>query len=255
MQGDRSRRIAGRTEIGPRGCLPSGVGRSILCLALTLMAAGCAAIGQALGPAVPARAGSIAFESIDGPPPDLSRKLVGDLKEEAAALRIAVAPAGSEAGYRMRGYLAAHAQGSTTSIAWAWDVYDAELHRAFRLSGEERAGSAAGRDAGRNPDGRAWAAADEALLHAIARAGMEQLADFMAAAPAPAVPPVPAPAPARNGSEVVASREDLRSATAGSSPGEGGVAREAFSVPLPQPRPALAALASTTRLADATSGR
>jgi len=73
------------------------------------------------------------------------------LNEEAAALRIAVAPAGGEASYRLRGYLAAHPEGSTTSIAWAWDVYDAELHRAFRLSGEERAGANGGRTVGRRP--------------------------------------------------------------------------------------------------------
>ena len=37
---------------------------------------------------------------------------------------------------RMRGYLAAHQRGSGMVIAWAWDVYDAELQRAFRHSGE-----------------------------------------------------------------------------------------------------------------------
>jgi len=254
MQSDGSRRMAGGVEPGPRGCLPGGVGKPIkpvMCLALCLMAAGCASIGQALAPAGPARDASIAFESIDGPPRELSQRLIRDLNEEAAALRIAVVPAGRAAAYRMRGYLAAHAQGSTTSIAWAWDVYDAELHRAFRLSGEERAGPAAGRDAGRSPEGRGWAAADEALLRAIARAGMEQLAGFMAAAPAPAAPP--APPPARNGSEVVAGGDDLRGQAVGSFGAE--PATEPRSVPLPQRGPAPAGLTGTTRLADAASGR
>ena len=201
MQGDGSQRFAGGAEIEPRGCLPSEVGRVVMGLAFCLLAAGCGSIGQTLGPSGQASDVSIAFESIDGLPRDISQRLVRDLNEEAAALRIAVVPAGGAAAYRMRGYLAAHAEGSTTSIAWAWDVYDAELHRAFRLRGEEQAGATAGASAGRNPAG--WAMVDEALLRRIARTGMEQLADFMASAPAPAAPA--APAPGRTGS-VVASR-------------------------------------------------
>ncbi len=240
MQGDGSRRLARRAKL-PRGGLLSGASGPMLCalclMALGLTAAGCAAIGPTPAPLAPAGDLSIAFESIDGLPRDLSQKLARDLDEEASALRIAVVPAGGEAAYRLRGYLAAHAQGSTIAIAWAWDVYDAELHRAFRLSGEERA--RAGENAGRKPEGPNWAVADDAMLRTIARAGMQQLAGFMAAAPPPAVPQ--APPPARNGSEVVAT---LPSAADGSD--------ESLPVPLPPRRPALAGLAAT-RLADATS--
>jgi hypothetical protein len=218
MQGDESRRGAGGARF-PMLC-------SALCLTLSLMTAGCAAIGSALGPSARASDVSIAFESIDGLPRDVSQRLVRDLGEEAAARRIAVVPAGAEAAYRMRGYLAAHAQGSTTVIAWAWDVYDGELHRAFRLNGEERVSSTAGR----SHDGGNWA--DEALLRRIARTGMEQLAGFMASPPAPATP---APgAPGRSGA-AVASRDEAD--------------------PLPPGRPALAGLTATDRLADAAFGR
>jgi hypothetical protein len=86
------------------------------------MAAGCASIGQALGPTAPASGASIAFESIEGLPREVSPKLAQDLDEEAAALRIAVMPAGGQANYRIRGYLAAHAVGSGMAVAWAWDV-------------------------------------------------------------------------------------------------------------------------------------
>jgi hypothetical protein len=222
----------------------------VLCIALGLMAAGCASVGPTLAPAVASHDLSIAFESIDGLPRDLSQTLARDLNEEAAALRIAVVPANGEPAYRLRGYLANHAQGAAISVAWAWDVYDAELHRAFRLNGEERASARAerdrsgGRDPGRKLEGQNWAAIDETVLRAIARAGMAQLAGFMAAPPpAPATPQAPAPAPA--GSEVVAGRE-LPPAADGSP--------QSLAVPLPQQRPVLAAL-GTTRLADATSGR
>jgi hypothetical protein len=167
---------------------------------------------------------SIAFESIDGLPRDLSQKLARDLNEEAAALGIAVVPAG-EAAYRLRGYLAAHPEGATTAIAWAWDVYDGELHRAFRLSGEERTAAA-----GKNSEARNWATADEALLRRIAHTGMEQLASFAASPPAP---PAPAP-PAERSGAAVASRDPLPSEAAD---------------PAANRRPARAALA------DAAAGR
>jgi hypothetical protein len=238
MQGNGSRRGAGGAESNARGALPILL-KPLLSLALCLMAGGCASIGQALGPSGPAPGVSIAFESIDGLPRDLSQKLGRDLDEAAAALRIAVVPAGGEATYRMRGYLAAHAQGAATSIAWAWDVYDSDLHRAFRLSGEEPASPPTGKTAaGRAPEGRSWAAADDAVLRRIARTGMQQLVDFMAAAPARVAPT--APAPTHSGSDDVASRDDL--------PDPGGR-------PLPQHRPVQAGLSGPPRLADATAGR
>jgi hypothetical protein len=244
MQGDGRRRIAGGAETASCGRLLFVGGKRLLCLALGLMAAGCGSIGQALGPSAQTRGDvSIAFESIDGLPRDVSQKLLHDLNEEAAAFRIAVVPAGGEAVYRMRGYLAAHAEGSATSIAWAWDVYDAALHRAFRLSGEERAGPTAA--------GRSWAMADDALLHRIARTGMEQLAGFMASAP---VPPAPAPAaPERSGSGV-ASRDVFRSGADGVFPNETAAALDSVAVPLPDRRP-IRGDSSAARLADAAAGR
>jgi hypothetical protein len=223
--------------------------RAIAGLALCLAAAGCGSIGQTLRPSAQARGVtdlSVALESIDGLPRDVSQQLARDLNEEAAALRIAVVPAGGEATYRMRGYVAAHAEhsaASITSISWAWDVYDGELHRAFRLSGEERAGPAPARDPDR-------ALADEAVLRAIARTGMQQLADFAASAPTPAAPA--SPAPGRTGS-AVASRDDARS-----DPGIRDDAVTSFAsaaVPPPQRRPVPAGMSGAARLADATTGR
>jgi hypothetical protein len=252
MQGNASQR--GKSD---SGCaLLRGLGKPVASLALCLMAAGCASIGQALGPSAfgpstPGRDVSIAFESIDGLPRDMSQKLARDLDEEAAALRVAVVPPGGEAAYRVRGYLAAHAQGGTTSIAWAWDVYDAGLQRAFRLSGEEEAGPSGGNAPSRKgSEGRSWTAADEAVLRRIARSGMQQLVDFMASAPVPSAPAAPAPAapaPTRNGSDTVASRDDLATAPTG--------APEPRDVPLPPRRPVLADRSGTTQLADATAGR
>jgi hypothetical protein len=157
-----------------------GVVAALICGAAVT---GCSGIGANMVP-TQARGTSIAFESIDGLPPELARSLLRDLKEEAAARQIAVV-AGGEASFRIRGYLAVNpARGSNTAIAWAWDIYDAKLARAFRLGGEETG-----------------AATDESVLRRIARAGMDQFTAFMASPP-PASPAPVAPPPARNGAAV-----------------------------------------------------
>jgi len=137
-------------------------------LLLGLAVSGCAGGGQVAGLTETRRA-TVAFESLDGPPPAVFQKFMKSLKDEAGARQIAVVAPG-EANYRVRGYLAAHDRGSGTSISWVLDAYDAGQHRAFRLSGEERT------------TGRMWAAADDAVLQRIARAGMDQFAAFAATA-------------------------------------------------------------------------
>ena len=52
---------------------------------------------------------SVAVESIDGPPPAVHEKFMRALKDEAGARQITVVTSG-EANYRLRGYLAAHAE-------------------------------------------------------------------------------------------------------------------------------------------------
>lgn len=176
----------------------AGIVRTLSCLALCIAAAGCASVGQALSPAGRERGVNIAFESIDGLAGDSHALFLRDLDEEAAGFHIAVATEGSEAAYRIRGYVATHAErrsASANTLTWAWDVYDGALRRAVRLSGEEHTAG-----------GKGGANVDEALLRRIARAGMEQLADFMATNP-----PAPAPAPPARSGPQVASREDAQS--------------------------------------------
>lgn len=134
-------------------------------LLVGLAVSGCAGSGP-IANLVDSRRATVAFESIDGPPPTVFHKLMKSLKEEAGARQIAVVPPG-EANYRLRGYLAAHGDSAATSISWALDVYDGDQRRAFRLSGVE------------TTTGRSWAAADDQLLQRIARAEMTQLAAFM----------------------------------------------------------------------------
>jgi len=204
MQRDRGRPRVSGTAGGVCVRSLAGITRAVACLALCLATADCASVGQSLASFAQARERgvSVAFEPIEGLAGDNNAALVRDLTEEAAAFHIAIVPEGGEAAYRIRSYVATHAgrqsasartsAGTVGTVSWAWDVYDSALHRAVRLSGEER--TAGGKSA----------AIDEALLRRIARTGMEQLADFMATNP-PA-----GPLPAHGGTEV-AGRDDASS--------------------------------------------
>ena len=123
---------------------------------------------------------SIAFDSIDGPPPDVFQRLVRDLNSEAKSRQLTVLSRDAEPTYRARGYMGANIKAKEASITWVWDVYDAERQRVLRINGEEKV---AGKH--RNP----WEALDEAGVQRIASKSVEQLGAFLNAAnrPAPAI--------------------------------------------------------------------
>ncbi len=113
---------------------------------------------------------TVAFESVDGPPPQVFDRFVQILESESQTRNVAVVSRAAAADYHVRGYLAAQLHGGRTVIAWVWDVYDRDQQRVLRLSGEEDAGKA-GRDA--------WALADAALLRRIAQSGLISLSGFV----------------------------------------------------------------------------
>jgi hypothetical protein len=163
-------------------------------MALALAAGGCAGAVQGNGPvmasAVSERGGgSIAFESIDGPPPGVFQNLVVSLASAAEARQVRVVSRAGQPAYRVRGYLAAIVEKGRTHISWVWDIYDSDKRRVFRIAGEEASGRSA-KDA--------WAVADDQMLARIAQASMEKLAVFLAA------PPPPPPAPAQPGGPAIA---------------------------------------------------
>jgi hypothetical protein len=168
-------------------------------IAATLLFAACALGGCASGGAVndsfamasSGGAATVAFESIDGPPPQVFDRMVSVLDSESKLRNLSIVSREGGASYRIRTYLSAQVVRSRTMIAWVWDVYDNNQQRALRLSGEEPAGKA-GRDA--------WAAADDLVLRKIAQAGLSGLSGMINGTPAD-VPPA-APAPGRRGPAV-----------------------------------------------------
>ena len=124
------------------------------------------------------RGATIAFESIDGPPPDRFQALVRNLNDQAQSRRLAVMSRERPSAYRVRGYLSAAVVKNHSTISWVWDVFDRDEHRALRIQGEEIAAQPI-----RNA-GEAWNAADDAMLRRIADSSMEQLAGFLTSAEA-----------------------------------------------------------------------
>jgi hypothetical protein len=168
-------------------------------VAALLLGAACALAGCAGGGAAAsnsyAMAGSggptVAFESIDGPPPQVFDRMVNVLDSESKLRNLSIVSREGGASYRVRSYLSAQIVRGRTIISWVWDVYDGNQQRALRLSGEEPAGKA-GRDA--------WAAADDLILRKIAQTGLSGLSNMINGGPADDT--APAPAPSRRGPAV-----------------------------------------------------
>src|SRR5262245_42738534 len=164
-------------------------GLAVLCLAVACALGGCGAGGSATsGAFAMANDGggqTIAFESIDGPPPGVFDRMVSVLDSETKLRSLAIVSREAPAAYRVRSYLSAQVVRGRTVIAWVWDVYDRTQQPALRLSGEEQAGKPA-----RDP----WTAADDMVLRKIAQAGLSGLAGMVNGAPADTPPATPAPA-------------------------------------------------------------
>ncbi len=176
MQSGLDRPVAGARWVGvSRNC-----GR-LSVLLLGFMLAACGNLGQIgnlnqlanlnlLSNSNEAPRVSVAFESVDGPPPAVHERFMRVLKDEAGSRRLAVV-ASADANYRLRGYLATHPERGATAISWAWDVYDSGQRRTFRLKGEDNAAGSAG-----------WSNADDEVLRRIARSALDQFAGLTSGA-------------------------------------------------------------------------
>src|SRR5882672_3945787 len=150
-----------RDATGQRTARRAAIAATLLAIACGL--GGCASGGGGSDSFAMAGSGpTVAFESIDGPPPPVFERMVNVLDSESKLRNLSIVSREGSASYRVRSYLSAQVSRGRTTIAWVWDVYDRDQQRALRLSGEEPAGKA-GRDA--------WAAADELVLRKIAQAG------------------------------------------------------------------------------------
>jgi len=96
-------------------------------LAIACALGGCAgggAVGGSFAMASAESGPTIAFESIDGPPPQVFDRMVGVLDSESKLRSLSIVSREGAAAYRIRSYLAAQVSRGRTTIAWVWDVYD-----------------------------------------------------------------------------------------------------------------------------------
>jgi len=154
--------------------------RCLVAAAGALVLAGCNHSGGPVASQAQPRGATVAFDTIDGLPPDQFKTLVKNLNDEAQNRRLAVISRESPATYRVRGALAITVSRSQSTVSWTWDVLDGDERVALRIASEETVKV-------RHTD--AWAAADDAMLQRIASTSMEKLAAFLTS---PEVAPRPA---------------------------------------------------------------
>ena len=112
----------------------------------------------------------VALESIDGIPANTKTALTSELTAAATSRQVELAGASSTARYRVRGYVSKETTAEGPSLAFVWDVYDAEKRRAKRLTGSSPIGSA-------DPS-----ALDKETLAKLAAMSMDEIAEFLAEA-------------------------------------------------------------------------
>ena len=241
-------RLCGRALCAPRRMFRPGL---LMAAACAVALAACnpddhtAAVGQPRG-------ATVAFESIDGPPPGQFHELVQALNTEAQTRRLAVLSRESPSAYRVRGYLSAKVVKRETTISWVWDVFDGDDRRALRITGEETA---------KNRPRDAWSVADDAMLQRIAHSSMDQLSAFLTSSDvAPGTPdsgPRLALAGAPDSSPEAAGIFRIFQAKADPAPADSAEVPVATGpVPLPPPRPTVAAaISGPDRLALASASR
>jgi hypothetical protein len=190
------RAVAG-TRTAPRAAVAA------MLLAIACGLGGCAGGGAASGAYAMASSGSgptVAFESIDGPPPQVFDRMVSVLDSESKLRNLSMVSREGSAAYRVRSYLSVQVNHGRATLAWVWDVYDRDQQRALRLAGEEAAGKA-GRDA--------WAVADDLVLRKIAQAGLSGLSAMMMSGTLPADTPLPTATPGKDGPAVASTEPAL----------------------------------------------
>ena len=195
---DASKTLAKLSRIALRACVAGLIATAASALG------GCASSGGSSGAfamASPSDSPTVAFDSIDGPPPQVFDRMVSVLDSETKMRNLAIVSREDQAAYHVRSYLSAEVAHGKAMIAWVWDVYDRDQQRAMRISGEEPAGKA-GRDA--------WAAADDMVLRRIAQAGLAGLASMINGTPDT---PAPAPPPGKHGPAVASAEPPASGAT------------------------------------------
>ncbi|MBX3540833.1 MAG: hypothetical protein KF735_24545 [Chelatococcus sp.] len=166
----------------------------------------------------------VALESIEGAPDPVKSELSTALASAAAARKVELV-SGTDARYRLKGYLTAYdRQDGSTELAFVWDVFDGDKRRAKRIEGTSFAvpGSAANANGARTKD--AWTSVDQTVIDKVASTSMSEVAGFLATdarsggqtfvTRTPPVETSPAPAPSSAGTVVASTGGGMQTSAA-----------------------------------------
>lgn len=187
-------------QVGKRSI--AGFSASVLFRTSILLTSLALAACQTDGSGMASANGGLSFVSIDGPPKPTFEKLVNELSSEAQSRQVKVASRDDPGAYKVKGYLSMHVERGKASVAYAWDVYDANKTRVARITGEENAGPVKG--------SATWAACNDAVLAKIADRSMADLSQALGVggtAPAASQPAVAAVASSRDDAGPAAAEE------------------------------------------------
>jgi hypothetical protein len=163
-----------RSLISPRSLISR---RLILAALAALPLAACNETAGDFNPAAAPRARApgvpVALVSLDGAPETVISRLSLAMSQQAARRDITIVGIDGKPRYQVRGYLSAHVDGGDGQLSWAFDIYDAQKKRARRVSGQEAL----------RGSGDPWASVTDAHLAAVAFKSLDDLAEFLAAAP------------------------------------------------------------------------
>lgn len=111
----------------------------------------------------------VAVESIDGAPAPVQTALMGELSTAASERNVDLVGSGTEARYRVRGYISTATEDGQTKVSYVWDVFDAQKRRAKRLEGSRSITLASG----------SISAIDKETLAKLAQSSMDEIAEFL----------------------------------------------------------------------------
>ncbi len=127
----------------------------------------------AVRPGVSPSGATVAFASVEGPPPALVARFTDQLAAAAMSRAIVTADA-QTADYLVRGYLTAYAVPEGTAITYVWDVFDNQKRHAQRVDDTITLKESAG-----DP----WSLADDAVMASVAGKSADDLAAYLSNTP------------------------------------------------------------------------
>jgi hypothetical protein len=124
-------------------------------------------------PGVSPSGATVAFASIEGPPPDVAARFSDQLAAASASRAIVTADPQS-ANYLVRGYLTAYAVPEGTAITYVWDVFDSQKRHAQRVDDTVTL-----KESASDP----WSLANDAVIASIAGKSADDLAAYLSNTP------------------------------------------------------------------------